>query len=57
MQAVGFVERRRNPNDERQVFIELTGHPGPGSAPPASVGRSQSQRTGRDGVEKDAFHR
>jgi len=24
MQAAGFVERRRNPDDERQVFIELT---------------------------------
>ncbi len=24
MQAAGFVERKRNPDDERQVFIELT---------------------------------
>ena len=24
MQAAGFVERIRNPDDERQVFIELT---------------------------------
>jgi DNA-binding MarR family transcriptional regulator len=24
MQAAGFVERSRNPDDERQVFIELT---------------------------------
>jgi MarR family transcriptional regulator, organic hydroperoxide resistance regulator len=26
MQAAGFVERRRNPDDEREVFIELTAH-------------------------------
>lgn len=25
MQAAGFVERKRNPEDERQVFVELTG--------------------------------
>jgi DNA-binding MarR family transcriptional regulator len=24
MQAAGFIERIRNPADERQVFIELT---------------------------------
>jgi MarR family transcriptional regulator, organic hydroperoxide resistance regulator len=24
MQGAGFVDRRRNPQDERQVFIELT---------------------------------
>jgi DNA-binding MarR family transcriptional regulator len=26
MQAAGFVERTRNPDDERQVFIQLTAH-------------------------------
>jgi DNA-binding MarR family transcriptional regulator len=24
MQAAGFIERSRNPADERQVFVELT---------------------------------